>query len=153
VLHVGRGRHDGPPRRFADGTELRTGDPLGVLHFDNARISALDGGTPRAVALQFRRVFFASLHELAALAAQDGTFGAIAVFRGIGWIRHGERIGFLHEPAPAGWRARWAILHVRLLVWAFTPRGGTAVDAPKALTVSWLTRRALMERFGGGRAA
>jgi hypothetical protein len=52
----------------------------------------------------------------------------------------------VHEPAGGGWRSRWIVRHVRLLVWAFAAPGGTAMKARPELTVSWLTRRAL-DRF------
>jgi hypothetical protein len=148
LLHAGQVQYDGPPRHFADGTELRTGDLLGTLHFDNARIAGLEGNGPGATGLQFRRLLFASLRALAERARPGQLFHGVAVYRGIGWVRHGERIGFIHEPAPDGWRTRWATLHVRLLVWAFAAPGGTAGEARPELTITWLTRRTLVARFG-----
>lgn len=53
ILLVGRARYHGPARRFADGTQLGCGDDLGTLHFDNARIAALDAETPNAIGLSF----------------------------------------------------------------------------------------------------
>jgi hypothetical protein len=149
LLFVGRTRYQGPARRFDDGTELRTGDPLGTLHFDNSSIAALDGAAPGATGLRFRRGLFASLRELAELSQPDRPLGDLVAYRGIGWVRHGEKIGFVHEPAGGGWRSRWVALHVRLLVWAFAAPGGTAMQARPELTVSWLTRRAL-DRFAHG---
>jgi hypothetical protein len=53
VLFVGRARYHGLARHFADGTQLRPGDVLGTLHFNNARIAALDAATPNAIASRF----------------------------------------------------------------------------------------------------
>jgi hypothetical protein len=153
LLFAGRVRYDGPPRRFADGTELKPGEAVGTLHFDNARIAALNGTGPGATGLRFRRLLFASLRALAGLSLPARAFGDVAVYRSVGWLRHGDRIGFIHEPAPDHWRNRCLAVHVRLLVWAFAPPGGTALDARPELTVTWLTRRALLERFGDGRHA
>lgn len=151
LLFAGRARYDGPSRRFADGTDLRTGDPLGTLHFDNARIAALDGSMPGATGLRFRRLLFASLRALAGLSAAGQPFHDVGVYRGLGWVRHGEKLGFVHEPAPGGWRNRCVTAHVRLLVWAFAPPGSTAMGARPELTVTWLTRRALLAGFGAER--
>jgi hypothetical protein len=151
LLFAGRTRYRGPTRRFADGTVLESGAPLGTLHFHNARIAALNGATPSATGLQFRRLLFASLHALAELSHHHPAFRDVAVYRGVGWVRHGEQLGFLHEPAPAGWRNRWVAAHVRLLVRVFAAPGGTALDARTPLTITWLTRRALLERFGARR--
>lgn len=148
LLFAGHARYDGPWRRFHDGTELRTGDAVGTLHFDNARIAALDGTVPGVTGLRFRRLLFASLRALADLSRPGGTFEHVAVYRSTGWLRHGEKIGFVHESAAGGWRHRCVTVHIRLLVWAFAPPGGTAMNARPELTITWLTRRTLLERFG-----
>ena len=78
ILLVGRDRYSGPVRRFPDGTELRPGDPLGTLHFDNARIAALEGEAPTAIGLRFTRLLIASLRELAELARAEAPFAELA---------------------------------------------------------------------------
>lgn len=148
LLFVGHGRNSGLARHFADGTELRPGDALGILHFNNARIAALDAATPNAIGLGFARLLFESLRTLADLCRGDERFRDIKVFQGIGWLRHGEQVGFINEPVPEGGRKRFLQLHVGLLVWAFAPRKGTAIAASPEPTVNWLTRDALLKRFG-----
>lgn len=151
ILLVGRARYHGPARRFADGTQLRSGDDLGTLHFDNARIAALDAETPNAIGLSFARLLLQSLRSLAELAGEDGPFGDLVVFRGIGWISQGERVGFIGEPFPEGRRKRYLAVHIGLLVWAFAPSGGTAIAARPEPRISWITRDTLLQRFGSQR--
>jgi hypothetical protein len=148
LLHVGVVRYRGEERRFADGTELRRGDPLGTLHFDNACIATLGATSRAAIGLGFARMLFPSLYRLAALCRQDSRFREVQVFRGIGCNRHGGNIGFLIEPYAAGWHTRLVALHTRLLIWAYTPSDDTAAKARPAPTVTWLTRAALLNRFG-----
>lgn len=147
LLFVGQERNSGPARRFADGTELGPGDVFGILHFNNARIAALDAGTPTAIGLGFARLLFESLRALADLSRGDERFREIKVFQGIGWLRHGEQIGFINEPVPEGRRKRFLAMHIGLLVWAFAPRKGTAIAASPEPTLTWLTRAALLKRF------
>jgi hypothetical protein len=151
LLFVGCGRYDGPARRFADGTELRPGDLLGTLHFNNARIAALDAGTPAAIGLSFARLLFKSLRTLADLTRCDERFREVKVFRGIGWLRHGAHLGFINEPVPESRHLRFLAMHIGLLVWAFAPPKGTAIAASPEPTITWLTREALVKRFGNER--
>jgi hypothetical protein len=151
VLLIGREGYDGPNRRFPDGTELGSGALIGTLHFDNARIAALDAETPNAIGLSFARLLMESLANLAELARVGGPYGDVAVFRGIGWMNQGERIGFVSEPFPEGRRKRFLTLHIGLLVWAFAPTRGTAIVARPQPRLIWLTRDALLQRFGNRR--
>jgi hypothetical protein len=148
LLHVGIVRYRGEERRFSDGTELRAGDALGTLHFDNACIAALEATSRTGIGLRFARMLFPSLYRLAALCRQDSRYREVQVFRGIGCNRHGGNIGFLIEPYAAGWHTRVVALHTRLLVWAYTPSDEAAARARPKPTVTWLTRAALLNRFG-----
>lgn len=148
LLLVGRDRYSGPAKRFPDGTELRSGDSIGTLHFDNARIAALDAETPNAIGLSFARLLLESLRNLAELSGAHGPFGDVAAFRGIGWLRQGARFGFINEPFPEGRRKRFLAVHIGLLVWAFAPTGGTAIVARPEPRVSWITRDTVLTRFG-----
>jgi hypothetical protein len=148
MLLVGRDRYDGPLRRFPDGTQLAAGDPLGTLHFDNARIAALEGEAPTTIGLRFTRLLIESLRELAERARGDAEFADLAAFRGIGWHHQGVRLGFVSEPFPEGPRKRYLAVHIGLLVWAFAPARGTAIAVRPEPRIIWMTRAALLKRFG-----
>jgi len=147
VLLVGKARYAGPARTFADGTHVRPGDTLGTLHFNNARIAALDAASPTAVAFSFARLFRESMRTLAELSVEGGAFGDVTVFEGIGWWRQGQKVGFTSEPFPEGARKRFLTLHIGLLVWAFAPRTSTAIAARPEPRISRITRTALIARF------
>ena len=151
LLLVGCERYSGPARRFADGTELRDGDYLGRLHLDNARIAAIGAGTPQGIGLGFTRLMIESLRALAGLTRRDERFSEVRVYQGVGWLRHGEWLGFINEPFADSGRKRYLALHIGLLVWAFAPPGGTAIAAEPEPTITWLTREALLGRFGNER--
>jgi hypothetical protein len=147
VLFVGKTRYTGPDKAFADGTQLRTGHALGTLHFNNARIAALDAESPTALAFSFARLLRESLRTLSELGRDDGPFGDVTAFQGIGWWRQGEKAGFVSEPFPEGRRKRFLALHIGLLVWAYAPAGSTAIVARPEPRISWITRSTLIRRF------
>lgn len=151
LLFVGRTRYRGPERQFADGTRLVPGDLIGTLHFNNARIAELDAATPNAIGLSFARLLFESLRALAQLSTRDPRLRDLPVFLGIGWLRHGERLGFIFEPFPESPRRRYLAAHIRLLVWAFAPSERMAAEARPEPVITWLPRKTLLNRFGGER--
>jgi hypothetical protein len=93
------------------------------------------------------RLLLESLRSLAELAHEDGPFGDLAVFQGIGWWRHGERHGFIGELFPEGGRKRFLAVHIGLLVWA-RPPASTAIAARPEPRISWITRDTLIRRYG-----
>lgn len=151
LLYVGLERYEDEERHFEDGTVLRHGDPLGTLHFDNARIATLDSASRSATGLGFTRMLFASLYRLAALSLEDPDFRQVQVYRGVGCNRHGGNVGFLIEPLGEDWQTRFIAAYTRILVWAYTPSDATAATARPTPTVTWLTRATLIGRFGAAR--
>jgi hypothetical protein len=147
LMLIGLTRYRGPARRFDDGATLEPGDLVGTLHFDNARLAALETGTTSATGFQFARGLFRSMRSLRELVVRDEAFREVAVFQGIGWIRHGAELGFIHEPLPPGPRHRFVAWYLRLLVWAFAADEHTAEQTRPEPTVTWLTRDVLLDRF------
>lgn len=134
-----------------DGTRIRRGDRVGVLHLNNARVADvhLNGLPARLVGLEFRRWFLASLHELARLAEGPGTFADVKAFTAITIFHRGlARFGFQIEdgalvfPALVGayQRALLACLHPAGVL---RDRGEDCREARRL----WLTRAALLARY------
>ncbi len=137
--------------RLADGTVLRPGDRIGVIHLNNERVASLheDGGSIRTVGLRFRRLFVASLRELARRAEPHGPLADVRAFAATTIYHRGlRRLGF--EPAREGSRV-WAlaVLYQRALLASLHPAGsarlGTAAytDARRL----WISRERLLEGF------
>jgi hypothetical protein len=137
---------------FADGTRLAPGDAYGALHFDNSRIAALGEGSRIRTGVRFARLLRESLRDLADATRNDPALQDLPVFHGVTWIReHGDRVGFVSEPLPAGTRRRLLAAHFRLLRWVFAPSLRTSVtDAPEPRRF-WLTRSDLVENFSRAR--
>ena len=134
-----------------DGTRIRRGDPIGVLHLNNRRIAGvhLNGLPPRLVGLEFRRWLLASLGELARLAKAPGPLADVRAFTAITVFHHRlARLGFQTEggglvfPALVGayQRALLACLH---------PAGSLRVRGERYREARrlWLTREALLARY------
>jgi len=147
ILFIGQGRYKGPDKRFADGTELHSGDAIGILHFNNARLNQLGVTTSRAAARGFARLMLESMARLADLSRGDPALSTLPVYHGIVWLPpHGRSQGFVTEPMERGIRRRWLIIYSRLLLWTFAaaPESRRATPDPHHY---WLTRKALLNRF------
>jgi peptidoglycan-N-acetylglucosamine deacetylase len=149
-VEVRRGR---AARVLPDGTALRPGDRIGVLHLNNERLATfhVDGRSPRAVGLEFRRQFVASLRALAALAAEGGPFSDVHAFSATTIFHNGMggRLGFVPEPGAPVW-PRAVAAYQRALLASVHPAGtlrlsGSAYRQARRL---WLTRPTLLARYG-----
>ena len=134
-----------------DGTRIRRGDRVGVLHLNNARVADvhLQRRPSRAVGIEFRRWVLASLHELARLAEAPGPLARVRAFTAITIFHRGlARFGFQIEdgglvfPALVGayQRALLACLHPAGVL---RDRGENCREARRL----WLTREALLARY------
>lgn len=151
LIYLGRTAYRGPGKILSDRTRINPGDPLGVIHFDNLRLAAIEQqpGSPRHRAFEFLRLLRGSLTLLAEKVRADSELDDIAGFRGITWMpSRGRHLGFETEPLPSGIRARWLKLHFRLMLHAFYPEGATGrVRQPY---IYWLTRRTLLNNHAPG---
>lgn len=148
ILLVGQEIYRGPERSFDDGTQVSHGDLVGSLHFNNRAFSLLDGRSPRAAALAFRRDMESSLQRLAERVDGDARWQSVVVFHGITWLpTHGQRVGFVTARYPDGSARRRLERYFRLLVWTFA-----AAEHSRRPVVDphhyWLTRVALLRHFG-----
>src|SRR5512143_3314163 len=68
--------------RLMDGTVVRRGDPIGVIHLNNERVVTLHavGLQPGAIGIRFRRQLVASFRELTRLAAPGGSLAQVRAF-------------------------------------------------------------------------
>ena len=115
-------RHAHRPIRLGDGTTIAPGDRIGVLHLNNDRVRALhvNGVSPMAVGVDFRRELIASLRALALLASPGGRAADAVAFAATTIFHHGlPRLGFDRDAVPpacpylttAYQRALLAVLH------------------------------------------
>lgn len=148
VLLVSCAPYEGAARQFPDGTWLRASEPLGELHFNNARIAMLGEGSRQTAGVRFARLFRQSLRDLAIQAQTARELRDVKVFHGVTWFKpHGGKVGFVSEPAPTGLKSRWRRSYFRLLAWGFAPNSARRkIDfAPRQF---WITRGELIKHFG-----
>jgi YkoP-like protein len=138
-------------RRLPDGTRLALGDRIGVIHLNNARLAAVrvNGQSPLAIGLEFRRWFLASLRELAQLAADRGALADVRAFCAITIFYRGlSRFGFRPERRGIVWPGLTAA-YQRALMASLHPVGplhfrrATHAQARRV----WLTREELLSRY------
>jgi hypothetical protein len=139
-------------RVLLDDTVLAAGCTVGILHLNNERIVRLhtDGLQPMGVGLEFRRMLVTSLHLLAARAAERGPLGDVTAFEATTIFHRGlRRLGFQPERDGRGW-SRLVAAYQRALLASLHPAGSLRVrpDAYGSARRLWLTRPALLERYG-----
>ncbi|MFU8831966.1 MAG: YkoP family protein [Wenzhouxiangella sp.] len=167
LLYVRKTRYSGPVRELADGTQLRRGEPVGELHFNNRGLEqAQRGGGHHGFV--FARLMLQALASLAQAARQDAGLKSVTGFHGVTWIRpHGNRVGFEARQLPSGWRTWLLGWYFRLVLYAFNPSSLRETDRQsdrqtgrhKASQSSrrvarrlevyefWLSREQLLEKF------
>lgn len=138
--------------RLADGTVVRPGDLIGVLHLHNERVAALHGGgvDPWAVGLQIRRQVLASLRELAGLAEAGGRLAGLRAFTATTIFHRGlRRLGF--EPAASD-HARFPLAgaYQRALLASLHPDGPERLSASSFQRAErlWISRQRLRAMYG-----
>jgi YkoP-like protein len=137
--------------QLSDGARIQRGDPIGVMHVNNERVSALrsDGLSPMAIGLEFRRRLIVSLQALATLAGPGGRLAHLSAFAATTIFHEGlGRIGFETEPRSLRWPKIVAGYQRALMM-------SLHGDAPLGLHGStyqhaervWISRQRLIERF------
>jgi hypothetical protein len=139
--------------RFADGSVVRRGDQIGILHLNNDAVIALhaDGLTPMAIGLQFRRDIFVSLRMLAQRALHDPRLRDVRAVSATTILHaHMRRLGFEIEPG-ALLSPRLVALYQRTLLAWLHPAGPLRLRRCNFGTAArlWLSRATLIARYGG----
>jgi len=162
ILRLQRARapHD---LRLADGTTVRKGEPVLLLHLWNERLPSMGPeGPDLAWAVEMRRRLITSLREVARW-LRDGQCGEdIRAIGGVtvlldpadegGGQRLMRRLGFavLPYPGPLGrFGGVWEDLYTWWLMWAFnaaTLRHRRLLRLRR--TEVWISTQALLERYG-----
>jgi hypothetical protein len=149
IFRLGLVRHRGPRLVFRDGTAVNPGDLVGELHIDNRRAAGLHAGGRGG--LRFRREVFRLLPVLARDLVGRPEYREINAVCGASlfWAE-AERAGFEHRPLPALTRW-WLTWWERYLLARYHPAGRRrlAEGSRTELRQVWMTRRTLLERYGG----
>ncbi len=138
-------------RRLVDGTRIRKGDRIGVLHVDNERVRALHehAGHPTRVGLEFAREIVASLNTLARGAAGGGPYADVVAFSATTILDRIERLGF--EPDPGDRRPRRVIgAYQHALLTYVNPALSSRPHRYGAARRLWMSRSRLLARYGEG---
>lgn len=140
-------------RHLADGTTIRLGDRIGVLHLNNDRVMALHsaGVPPIALGLEFRRQLLVSLHALARLTGAGGRLSDVRAFEvtTIFFHRWLSRLGFQADRDGLAWPGLVAAYQRALRAYlrpASPIRHGRATG--RRAQRLWISHEALLARHG-----
>lgn len=151
LFYVQQTTYDGPVRELAGGVRLQSGQPLGILHFNNRGLQRAQSSR-RHSGFVFARLMLATLADLAEAVERDPELKHLVAFRGITWIPpHGRRVGFEAVPLPDTWRTRLLGWYFRLLLFAFNPASSRRFRQRLRPYEFWLSREHLLEQFSTDR--
>lgn len=140
---------------LGDGTAIRPGDRVGVLHINNERVIQLhiQALTPMALGLEFRRRLFASLETLATLSRPDGILHDVVAFTAVTILHHilhhgAARAGFEIEKDAVAF-APLAAAYQRALLAALHPAGRSRLVRMAAARSErlWISRERLLALY------
>lgn len=148
-------RHKGCPTRLKDGCEIKPGDPVIKLHFNNAWINekrkSSAGSERRVFPRGFGYYFKDGLHLLAAEIA-DGKYDSIvATYGWTGFHAQATRFGFQVIDLRDSLRIKLARLHITALMEAHRiPWFRKHARCRKSVKVKaiWLSRAELLRIYG-----
>jgi hypothetical protein len=141
--------------RLGGHTLVRSGERIGVLHLDNARVAALheDGRPPMAVGLEFRRLLIESLGALAADARDGQRLAGLSAFTAVTIFHPGlRRLGFETQRNGLVW-PRVTALYQRALLGSLHPDGVRRLHRAASTCAErlWISRDRLLALYDGAR--
>jgi hypothetical protein len=148
-------RHRGRPIKLEDGCEVRPGDPIIKLHFDNAWIDEKRRSSSGAGSRVFPRGFVSYSKEglqLLATEVAGGKYDSIVAL--YGWTAvhaHARRLGFQVVDLPDTLRVKLARLHITALMQSQSiPWLRKYAASRKSVEVKavWLSRAELLRIHG-----
>lgn len=106
------------PLNLSDGTILRCGDKICVLHFNNERIALMHNESKGNAGIAFVRHVTLSLSELANKLHNDKAYEGVVALGGITWLhREGaKKMGFDSYPMRGFWRLLWLRIKFSLYI-------------------------------------
>ncbi|MBI4608709.1 MAG: hypothetical protein HY726_06870 [Candidatus Rokubacteria bacterium] len=153
VVRVAVRRHRGPTVVLRDGTAVRRGDRIGIIHLDNERVAAFhgDGSQTPIAGLRFRRAFVASLRELARQVLDTDRYAGVQAFTTQTIMHAGtQRAGFEILPLRSSTWSRVVAAYERALLARYHPRGRRGARRHRFTDARaiWISRDGLLSRYG-----
>lgn len=131
------------PLNLSDGTILRRGDRICILHFNNERIALIHNESKGNAGIAFVRHVTLSLSELAKKLYSDKAYEGVVALGGITWLsREGtKKIGFDSYPMKGFWRLSWLRIKFSLYIRSVGKKQMAAKIKPHAF---WMSRTRLL---------
>jgi hypothetical protein len=155
VICIETRRYRGSPIKLEDGCEIRPGDPVIKLHFNDAWMAERLWSSSGPGTIGFPGGFFYRFKDglrLLATEVADGKYGGIvAVYGWTVFYAHARRLGFQVIDLPDTLRIKLAQLHIAALMQSHqAPRFKRHISSRKSVKVKaiWLSRTALLRIHG-----
>lgn len=153
ALRVEVAPYRGPALALADGTEVQRGDRIGVIHLNNEQIARLhgDGSDTPIAGLKSRRLFVASLRELARQVVETQRYTGVKAFMAETiYYKQTYQVGFEILPIPSLTWSRIVAAYERTLLASYHPLGRrrrTRRLRVRQARAIWISRDELLRRY------
>jgi hypothetical protein len=152
VLRLGLSRYRGRPLTLSDGSVIRHGDRIGVIHIHNEGVASLHApdGAPHRGALVFLERFRASMRSLSGQIA-TGDPADVRAFTGTTVLFAAmARAGFDVLPLKPRWRGRMVGTYQRWVMARHHTLGNRRFKLDRFVEsrAVWISREALLRRYG-----
>lgn len=149
VIEVQFGRYDAKPITLPDGTYVKRGDRIAVIHINNRAVARIAGQTP----WKLLRMLRGDLRALAQWVAAGGFPEGVRALYGYTLLgRSAPRLGFTTRTRPTSIRTRLDRFFLMGLMVLYNPRGrerlqhGTTYETEPIET--WMSLGELLRRYG-----
>jgi hypothetical protein len=152
ALRVAVSRYRGPTLTLADGTRVRRGDRIGIIHLHNERVAEFhgDGRDTPSAGLRSRRAFMASLNELARRVLETDRYAGVKAFMAE-TIYHKQtyQVGFEIRPLESSVRSWIVAAYERALLARYHPLGRRRAGRlrPRDARAIWISQNELLRRY------
>lgn len=153
ALRVAGSRYRGPTLTLADGTRIRRGDRIGIIHLHNERVAEFhgDGRDTPSAGLRSRRAFMASLNELARQVVETQRYTGVKAFMAQTiYHKQTDQVGFEILPIPSLTWSRIVAAYERALLASYHPLGHrrrTRRLRVRQARAIWISRDELLRRY------
>ncbi|MBI1894361.1 MAG: hypothetical protein HYS14_09640 [Candidatus Rokubacteria bacterium] len=152
VLRLGLTRYRGRPLTLSDGSVIRRGDRIGIIHIHNEGVASLHApdGTPHRGALIFLERFRASMRSLSGQMATGALADVRALTSTTVIFAAMARAGFDVLPLRPRWWGRALGTYQRWLMARHHPLGNRRFKLDRFVEsrAVWISREALLRRYG-----
>jgi peptidoglycan/xylan/chitin deacetylase (PgdA/CDA1 family) len=148
ILKLAKTIYKGPDLFDDDGRLVAKAGDVGVeIHVDSVRLLSKEKNV-RKSGLRFMQLGKQSVPEMVRYIAQNDSYKEVKLFFGFSWMNHGmKHFGFRVQEMPKTIFSSGVIILQTIIRWIYGPYQSKAAVKVENLSVVWISREQLLERW------